>query len=100
MTSRAVDVQRSTVEFINDDPGYLRWTADHQNGYVVNAAHPPRPGYLVLHRARCATITGTPSHGSAWTKDYIKLCSLRTEPLDHWAAALGGRLQHCRLCQP
>lgn len=100
LTSRAVDVQRSTVEFINDDPGYLRWTADHQNGYVVNAAHPPRPGYLVLHRARCATITGTPSHGSAWTKDYIKLCSLRTEPLDHWAAALGGRLQHCRLCQP
>jgi hypothetical protein len=61
--------------FRDDDSGYLSWLAAHSAGFVLNVARSPRPGYLVLHRATCRTITGRPTRGGPWTGLYIKVCS-------------------------
>ncbi len=100
LTSRVVGTEASTCPFMDDDAGYARWTAEHPSGFVVNADRQPRPGYLVLHRATCPTITGAPARGSAWTKDYIKLCALDVSPLERWAASIKGVLRACGRCKP
>ncbi len=100
LTSRVVSAEASTAQFVDDDTGYLRWTQRHPSGFVVNADRQPRPGYLVLHRATCPTITGTPARGSAWTKDYIKVCAVDGSPLERWAKRLGGSLRSCGRCRP
>ena len=88
------------IEHFDDDPHYLRWLVEHPNGYVVNAERPPRAAYLMLHKARCGTITGEPTNGSSWTKDYMKICAPRIEPLTDWASTVGGSLQRCGRCHP
>jgi len=50
--------------FRDDDSGYLKWLTAHPDGFVLNAARNPTPAYLVLHRASCDTINGTPTLGS------------------------------------
>lgn len=96
----AGDIHEALVTFVDDDLGYLRWTAAHPKGFVVNAERRPRAAYLILHRASCRSVIGSPARGLHWTLDYIKICARHLQPLDTWAAKVGGRLQHCRLCQP
>lgn len=79
--------------------GYLNWLAQQSGGYVVNTTRQPSASYLMLHKATCRTITGTPTRGQTWTHgDYIKVCGSRLE-LERWAAATtGGQVTACGLC--
>ncbi len=85
--------------FERDDRGYLTWLGRQPGGYVINTTRRPTANYLVLHRATCRTISGTPARGRTWTHgDYIKVCGSRLE-LERWAAATtGGRVSACGQC--
>lgn len=83
--------------FVDDDAAYQEWLADHRSGYVVNTGRNPSAAYLMLHRADCHTITGTPAAGSTFTGDYSKVCGSRDE-LEAFAAKLGGALRPCGIC--
>lgn len=97
---RDADGHGSVHKFVDHDAGYEEWLAGHPSGFVVNAERKPRPTYLVLHRSSCRTISNLPPSGTNWTKDYIKICSSRPEPLRQWAARLGGSLHPCSFCNP
>ncbi len=56
-------------QFKDDDRGFLRWIAEHPDGFVVNTYRNPSPQYLRLHRASCRSISGKPANGTSWTKD-------------------------------
>lgn len=83
--------------FVDDDSAYLRWVADHPSGYVINADRNPSAAYLMLHRANCHTITGLPAKGSAFTRDYSKVCGSRDE-LEAFAVELDGSIKPCGIC--
>lgn len=85
-------------KFEDDDGGYERWLADHPDLFVLNTARSPAPNYLMLHRATCRTISGTPSRGARWTGDYIKFCGLRSELEAFAQTEVGGAAFACRLC--
>lgn len=77
--------------FIDDDPGYLAWLRDHPTGFVINSTRHPTASYLVLHRAECWTINGTPSRGVSWTTDLRKVCADSKGDLAAWARSeVGG----------
>ncbi|WP_243727371.1 hypothetical protein [Actinocrispum wychmicini] len=84
--------------FQDDDAGYERWLAAHPDLFVLNTARRPAPNYLMLHRATCRTIAGTPARGNRWTGDYIKFCGRRTELEEFAQAQVGGTAFRCRLC--
>jgi hypothetical protein len=84
--------------FIDDDDGYLAWLAAHQDLFVLNAARHPTPAYLMLHRASCHTINGTPTRGTRWTGDYIKIGGARGELVDYARREVGGHTQQCGTC--
>jgi len=85
--------------FIDDDNGYLAWLDGHRDGFVINCERDPKPNYVILHRASCGTITGTPSRGVRWTKDFRKVCAGSAAELDDWAEdAIGGRPSRCGRC--
>jgi hypothetical protein len=86
------------LEFRDDDDGYRSWIYANLDGLVVNTGRKPTPGYMVLHRATCHTITPTPD--KVWTGDYIKVCSKDRHELEAWARSLGGRLTNCESCDP
>lgn len=87
------------VEFMDDDDGYIAWLAEHPNGFVLNCGRPPTPSYLMLHRAMCGTINGTPARGRSWTVIYQKVCANTKRELVDWASEIGV-LQPCKLCKP
>jgi len=89
-----------TVEvFRDDEAGYLAWLTSHPTGFVLNAARSPRPDYLILHRATCRTINGTPTRGGPWTGPYIKVCADDDLAIAAWAGAtVGAPPRRCRLC--
>ena len=90
------------LEIKDDDRAYLTWLSSHPNGYVVNTFRTPRSDYLILHRASCGTISGTPARGNRWTTgEFLKVCSEDRADLDRWAQSnVGGSLQPCGLCRP
>jgi len=77
--------------FVDDDDGYESWLGANPSGYVINAERQPRPKYLMLHRATCPTISGTPAHGRSWTKDYLKYCAASREDAAGWCQSTVGR---------
>jgi hypothetical protein len=83
--------------FTDDDQGYLGWLARHPDGYVINTGRAPTAAYLMLHRAACGTIRGTPARGTTFTGDYVKVCGERVE-LEAFARRLGGEPKPCGLC--
>jgi hypothetical protein len=83
--------------FVDDDAGYLGWLADHPQGFVLNTGRSPSAAYLMLHRASCGSIRGTPARGITFTGDYSKVCGGREE-LDAFARQVGGMTTSCRLC--
>jgi hypothetical protein len=90
-------------KFIDDDVGYRAWTtaASNTGGFVVNCHRTPVPGYLMLHRVDCSTITRLPANGAKWTGPYIKICSCDVVELEQWAnQQVGGRLRPCGTCKP
>jgi hypothetical protein len=90
----AVGVQR----FVDDDDGYLRWLAAHGDGFVLNTERPPKPSYLVLHRASCPKITRLQRGASRWTRDYIKFCGHRAELEAFARHEIGGEPRCCGIC--
>jgi hypothetical protein len=89
------------IPFIDDDDGYLAWIASEPGGYVLNSHRHPTASYLMLHRSSCRTISGRPTTGSAWTKDYVKHCSSSADELDAWASAtVGVNADRCAVCTP
>lgn len=87
--------------FFNDENGYEQWLRSKAVGYVLNCEPNPKPSYLVLHRASCRTISGTPSKGSTWTTAYMKVCADSVSAIDEWASSHTGQLPHrCNVCQP
>ena len=86
-------------QFQNAESDYLGWLADHPAGYVLNSGRNPKPDYLVLHRARCKSISTTWSNYT--TRDYIKNCSDSRDELAEWAGGVvGGQSRDCALCKP
>jgi hypothetical protein len=74
------------------------WPAEHPEGLVVNSYRSPSAGYLMLHRAGCATISGDPARGLTFTGgEYSKVCGSRDE-LGDFAGQLGGEATPCGLC--
>lgn len=88
--------------FAEDDLGYEKWLTAHPAGFVVNCDRNPKASYLMLHRSRCHTVSGTPSRGDTWTSGaYIKVCAETVAELEAWAhSATGGALQRCGTCAP
>ncbi|GAA1303611.1 hypothetical protein [Saccharothrix xinjiangensis] len=78
---------------IVDSGAYDTWLADHQDQYVINAERSLNPDNLVLHRATCRTINGTPARGATWVGSYVKLVGTREELETAHPAA-----RPCRLC--
>jgi hypothetical protein len=88
-------------KFVDDDDGYTLWVRSNRDGVVVNCEKSLNPNSLMLHRADCRTITGTPTFGKTWTGDYIKVCSTDRRELHRWAREeVGGRLRPCGICDP
>lgn len=86
---------------MDDDPGYERWLRDHPSGFVLNCDREPKASYLVLHRASCRTITGTPTRGDNWTTAFQKVCAPTPAALDRWARdGTGSSPSPCGTCQP
>ncbi len=83
--------------YLDDDAGYLAWTAAHPHEYVLNTERSPNPNYLRLHRAACRMINGMPANGRHWTLHYRKVCGTRAE-LESYAASVGGAVWVCPLC--
>ncbi len=87
--------------FKDDDDGYILWVRSDRDGFVVNAERALNPKNLVLHRADCRTITGTPTAGDTWTGDYVKVCAEAKWELQRWAREeLGARPRPCHHCDP
>jgi hypothetical protein len=91
-----------TISFDHDDAAYLAWLAAHTQGFIVNAFRNLRPDYLMLHRATCGTISGTPARGVTWTSGaFIKACAEMRQDIEHWAQrSTNGTLHPCGLCRP
>lgn len=83
--------------FVDDDRGYRDWLDHHPDGFVINTGRTPSTAYLMLHRASCGTITGTPARGTTFTGEYAKVCGERDE-LEEFARQLGSHPQPCGLC--
>ena len=87
--------------FKDDDQGFLHGKATH-DGFVVNTTRQPRSDYLMLHRASCPHL-GSGQAKRHWTKEYIKVCSIRLKDLERWAEGEVGpssRLEPCHHCKP
>ncbi|PSL55980.1 hypothetical protein B0I31_104271 [Saccharothrix carnea] len=68
--------------FTEDSGAYEHWLALNQDQYVINAERSLNPDNLMLHRASCHTINGTPARGTTWVGSYVKVVGTRTE-LEH-----------------
>src|SRR5437899_9027888 len=97
-----------TMEFLDDDAGYVSWIGAHPQGFVLNCDRTPRAEYLVLHQAGCPTISskepnGRPKHWPdhwSWTT-YRKVCSSEPEVLQRWAHdRTGADVSRCSRCTP
>jgi len=62
-------------KFTDDDAGYLRWIANHPNGFVLNIERGERPEYTVLHRATCPSISRNREDGAYTSRNYKKVVS-------------------------
>lgn len=86
--------------FIDNDEGYLSWLDSHPTGYVLNTTRVPTANYLMLHKATCGYVVGTPSRGVRWTTDFCKACSHDVSALQEWATLnADGSLKPCGRCK-
>jgi organic hydroperoxide reductase OsmC/OhrA len=89
----------SLHRFVDDDMGFLDWIGNHPDGFVLNTARASRRDYLVLHRANCRNLTGTPANGGNWTTTMVKICSMSPVDIDGWCRrVVGGLPTRCTDC--
>lgn len=88
--------------FTDDDAAYLNWLAANPHGFVLNAERNPNPGYLILHRAACKSISRSAEPPVRWTTGgYLKVCAATTSEIEDWCfAQTGGHPQPCGQCRP
>jgi hypothetical protein len=87
--------------FLDDDPGYLAWAAEHGDGFVVNADRTLSPNSLMLHRANCSCIGGPAGSGRTRTSNYRKVCSSDFDALVAWCRNdIGADPGSCHRCRP
>lgn len=82
----------ATIEFVNDDAGYMEWLKNNPAGFAINASITKSPGYMVLHRGCCPHISGDDRsyYKDAFTsKQYIKICSDDIDDLIEWVKQHG-----------
>jgi len=66
-------------EIIDNDKAYLAWAAGHPDGFVINKGKGESSDYLILHRAKCPSITNytkMAKPGAFTERDYSKVCGL------------------------
>ena len=93
------------IEFLDNDEGYLSWIAKNPDGFVLNVRRIADPGYVVLHRASCGSIsTDKRESGAYTTRDYRKVCAVKIVKLQIAAKQEGRRdgsfSNWCGLCRP
>ncbi len=87
--------------FLDDDPGYLAWAAEHNDGFVVNADRTLSPNSLMLHCASCSCIGGPAAGGRTRTANYRKVCGSNLDALVDWCRNdIGVEPPRCRHCRP
>jgi len=87
--------------FLDDDAGYLAWSSQHSQGYVVNADRTLSPHSLMLHRASCSFIGGPAGTGRTRTSNYRKVCGSDVDALVAWCRRdIGVDPPSCRHCRP
>lgn len=86
------------IQFVDDDPGYPAWVAKNPDGWVLNSYRTPTASYLILHRASCRFISGSPTRGRHWTVDYSKTCGEENELRDWAWGHLGAKPAVCSRC--
>ena len=87
-------------KFDKDDKGYLNWIEKNSKGYALNVLKKPNLKYLVIHRAKCRTIS-TNKRTNWTTKGNRKICSMSKTELDEWCQKeVGGIPKYCKLCKP
>ncbi|TMS54805.1 hypothetical protein [Mycobacterium sp. DBP42] len=90
-----------TVEFRDDDDGYLRWLVEHPTGYVLNIQRGYSPADARVHRANCSTIGGRSIPGKTLTESYVKHCADYLEDLTRWAiTTVQQEIRPCGTCRP
>lgn len=93
------------VVFQKDEEAYLAWLSQHPTGYVLNAYSIPSDNYLILHSAKCKTISRSKpkAHPACFTGDrYIKVCATDIQALGDWITEQGLHefSKECELCRP
>ncbi|GGP50765.1 hypothetical protein [Saccharothrix coeruleofusca] len=78
------------LEFNEDNGSYEWWIAANPDQHVIDAERSLNPSAMVLHRANCRTISGTPPRGTTWIGEQVKICGTRRE--------LEGRYPTARPC--
>jgi hypothetical protein len=93
------------IEFSNDDTGYIAWVTANPDGFVLNVQRNANPNCVILHRARCGSISSGKRAAGAYTaREYRKICAGNVAELQR-AARREGRSdgsfsKRCGLCQP
>jgi hypothetical protein len=91
----------SGVELPGDNDSYLRWTAMHAGGYVINIQRSLNASDARLHRASCHWINGVPPRGDGFVGSYIKVCSDSLVDLSAWVTErVRSTIRPCGTCRP
>ena len=73
----------SGVEFPGDNDSYLRWTAMHAGGYVINIQRGLNASDARPHRASCHWINGAPRRGDGLSAPRSKSALTRQRTWAH-----------------
>jgi hypothetical protein len=97
----------TATEFNNDEEGCLAWLAAHPDGFVLNLSRTCAPGYIVLHRASCSSIsnyTRMARPGGFTERQYAKVCAESEGDLRTWVQRHGrpdgSFTTRCQRCRP
>lgn len=83
--------------FHNDDSGYLKWTEEHDNAFVLHIKSSPK-GNASIHRSGCTHIY-FPKGNDSYTRR-TKVCSESMEELQGWAKKAALDVKECSTCKP
>lgn len=93
-----------TTKFRNDEKGYQAWLAENPDRFVLNARSNFGPSYMVLHTARCSTIsnyTRMARRGGFTERQYAKVCATNESEVRDWVRTHGrpdGSVDRCSRC--
>jgi len=93
--------------FDGDDAAYRAWLAANRDGYVLNTRRRIDPGYMVLHRAGCYSISryaDNAPEGAFTERGYIKVCASELDAMRDWVRSNGrpdgSFSKECGICRP